>query len=53
MEIAANYIKNFFIGRTNEFFYCICLDSQLKVVFPALISEGTIKETAETKRGRA
>lgn len=45
-EIAADYIKNYFIGRTNEFFYCICLDSQLKVVFPALISEGTVKETA-------
>lgn len=45
-EIAANYIKNYFIGRTNEAFYCICLDSQLKVVFPALVSEGTVKEAA-------
>jgi len=31
-------------GRSEEVFYLICLDSRLRVLYPALISEGTVKD---------
>jgi len=31
-------------GRSEEVFYVICLDSQLRVLYPALISKGTVKD---------
>lgn len=32
-------------GRTEEVFYVLCLDSQCRLLFPALISEGTVRES--------
>ena len=31
-------------GRTREVFYVLCLDSQLRVKFPAQITQGTVKD---------
>ncbi|MDD4753065.1 MAG: DNA repair protein RadC [Desulfitobacteriaceae bacterium] len=41
---AGEYILSLFAGRTYEVFYIICLDSQLGVIFPALLNEGTINQ---------
>jgi DNA repair protein RadC len=43
-EAAAEYIVPLMAGRPEEVFYLICLDSQLRVLYPALISEGTVKD---------
>lgn len=43
-EAAAEYLVPLMAGRPEEVFYLICLDSRLKVLYPALISEGTVKE---------
>jgi DNA repair protein RadC len=43
-EAAAEYLAPLMAGRPEEVFYLICLDSQLKVLYPALISEGTVKD---------
>lgn len=43
-EAAAEYIVPLMAGRSEEVFYVICLDSQLRVLSPALISEGTVKD---------
>jgi DNA repair protein RadC len=43
-EAAAEYLLPFMAGRSEEVFYVICLDSQLRVLYPALVSEGTVKE---------
>ncbi len=43
-EAAAEYLIPLMSGRPEEVFYLICLDSQLKVLYPALISEGTVKD---------
>ncbi len=43
-EGAAEYLVPLMAGRSEEVFYVICLDSQLKVLYPALISEGTVKD---------
>ena len=43
-EAAAEYIVPLMAGRSEEVFYAICLDSQLRVLYPALISEGTVKD---------
>jgi DNA repair protein RadC len=43
-ESAAEYLVPLMAGRPEEVFYVICLDSQLKVLYPALISEGTVKD---------
>lgn len=39
-----DYLKPLMAGRTREVFYVLCLDSQLRVSFPAQISEGTVKD---------
>lgn len=43
-EAAAAYLVPLMAGRSEEVFYVICLDSQLRVLYPALISEGTVKD---------
>jgi len=43
---AGEYVLSLLSGRTYEVFYVICLDSQNKVSFAALVHEGTINEAA-------
>jgi DNA repair protein RadC len=43
-EAAAEYLVPLMAGRPEEVFYVICMDSQLRVLYPALISEGTVKD---------
>lgn len=43
-EAVAEYLIPLMAGRPEEVFYVLCLDTQCKVVYPALLSEGTIKE---------
>lgn len=43
-EAAAEYLMPLMAGRSEEVFYAICLDSRLRVLYPALISEGTVKD---------
>lgn len=43
-ESVAEYLIPLMAGRPEEVFYVLCLDTQCKVVYSALISEGTIKE---------
>ncbi len=43
-EAAAEYLLPLMAGRAEEVFYVICLDSSLRVLYPALISEGTVKD---------
>jgi DNA repair protein RadC len=41
---AAKYVMPLMAGRTEEVFYVLCLDAQLKVNYAALVSSGTVKE---------
>ena len=41
---AGEYATTLFVGRTYEAFYLICLDSQNRVNYAALVHEGTINE---------
>jgi DNA repair protein RadC len=43
-EAASEYLVPLMAGRAEEVFYVICLDSQLRVLYPALVSEGTVKD---------
>lgn len=43
-EAVADYLIPLMAGRPEEVFYVLCLDTQCRVVYPALVSEGTIKE---------
>jgi DNA repair protein RadC len=43
-EAVTEYLIPLMAGRPEEVFYVLCLDTQCRVVYPALISEGTIKE---------
>lgn len=43
-EAVAEYLIPLMAGRPEEVFYVLCLDTQCRVIYPALISEGTIKE---------
>lgn len=36
------YIKPLMAGRTEEVFYVLCLDNRCRLLFPALISRGTV-----------
>lgn len=40
----ALYLIPLMAGRSEEVFYVLCLDTQCRVIYPALISEGTVKE---------
>ncbi|HOB20553.1 MAG TPA: DNA repair protein RadC, partial [Candidatus Atribacteria bacterium] len=41
-RLAGEYVVPLFSGRLSEVFYAICLDSQNRVTYPALVHEGTI-----------
>lgn len=43
-EAAAEYLVPLMAGRPEEVFYAVCLDSRLHVLYPALISRGTVKD---------
>ncbi len=38
------YLMALMAGRSEEVFYVLCLDTQCRVIYPALVSEGTVKE---------
>ena len=43
-EAVTEYVTPLMAGRPEEVFYVLCLDSGCRVVYPALIGEGTVKE---------
>ena len=43
-EAVTEYLIPLMAGRSEEVFYVLCLDTQCRVVYPALVSEGTVKE---------
>ena len=43
-EAVAEYLIPLMAGRSEEVFFVLCLDAQLRLLFPALINEGTVKE---------
>jgi DNA repair protein RadC len=43
-EAVSRYLKPLMAGRTREVFYVLCLDSRLRVKFPAQIAQGTVKD---------
>lgn len=43
-QAVSDYLRPLMAGRTREVFYVLCLDSRLRVKFPAQISEGTVKD---------
>jgi DNA repair protein RadC len=43
-EAVAEYLVPLMTGRPEEVFYVLCLNSQSRVLYPALISEGSVKE---------
>ncbi|MEE9446435.1 MAG: DNA repair protein RadC [Arenicellales bacterium] len=43
-DSVSDYLKPLMAGRTHEVFYVLCLDSRLRVKFPAQISQGTVKD---------
>ncbi|MDA8164490.1 MAG: DNA repair protein RadC [Desulfobacteraceae bacterium] len=45
-EAVAEYLIPLMAGRPEEVFYALCLDTQCRVLYPALIGEGTVKEAA-------
>ncbi len=45
-EAVAEYLIPLMAGRPEEVFYVLCLDTQCRVVYPALVREGTVKDAA-------
>ena len=43
-EAITEYLVPLMAGQPEEVFYVLCLDSQCRVLYPALIGEGTVKE---------
>jgi len=43
-DAVTEYLIPLMAGRSEEVFYVLCLDTQCRVVYPALVSEGTVKE---------
>ncbi|MBF0262315.1 MAG: DNA repair protein RadC [Magnetococcales bacterium] len=41
---AAAYVRALTAGRTEEVFYVLCLDQRARLLFPALLSRGTVNE---------
>ncbi|ABK42784.1 DNA repair protein RadC [Magnetococcus marinus MC-1] len=39
-----DYLVPLMAGRTEEVFYVLCLDAQCRLLFPALVTEGTIRQ---------
>nr|VFK22977.1 MAG: DNA repair protein RadC [Candidatus Kentron sp. MB]VFK26576.1 MAG: DNA repair protein RadC [Candidatus Kentron sp. MB]VFK74538.1 MAG: DNA repair protein RadC [Candidatus Kentron sp. MB] len=44
-ERTAEYFIPLMAGRSEEVFYVLCLDVRSRVLYPALLSEGTVNET--------
>ncbi|MBU5611617.1 RadC family protein [Geomonas azotofigens] len=45
-EVVAEYLIPLMAGRREEVFYVLCLDTQCRVEYAAIVSEGTLKEAA-------
>lgn len=43
-EKAAEFIVPLMAGRTDEVFYVLCLDTQLRVIVPALVGHGSVSQ---------
>jgi DNA repair protein RadC len=43
-EAVAEYLIPLMTGRPEEVFYVLCLNSQNRLVYPALVGQGTVKE---------
>lgn len=43
-DAVAEYLVPLMAGRAEEVFYVLCLDTQCRVIYPALLSEGTVKD---------
>ncbi|MBF0192407.1 MAG: JAB domain-containing protein [Magnetococcales bacterium] len=39
-----SYVRALTAGRTEEVFYVLCLDQRARLLFPALLSRGTVNE---------
>ncbi|VFM96474.1 MAG: DNA repair protein RadC [Candidatus Kentron sp. G] len=44
-DLIAEYFVPLMVGRSEEVFYVLCLDTQCRALYPALLGEGTVKET--------
>ena len=49
-EAVAGYLIPLMAGRVEEVFYVLCLDSQGRVIYPALVGKGTVKDAAVHSR---
>ena len=47
---AAEYISTLYIGRTNEIFYLVCLDSKCDIIRALNLGEGTVGQTTVPPR---
>lgn len=45
VEDAKDFVLPLLVGRTEEVFYVLCLDIHGRLLFPALITRGTVQET--------
>jgi DNA repair protein RadC len=43
-EAVTDYVSPLMAGRPEEVFYVLCLDSHCRVLYPALIGQGTVKD---------
>ena len=43
-ERVAEFIVPLMVGRTDEVFYVVCLDTQLRAVFPAMVTRGSVNQ---------
>lgn len=43
-EAVTDYVAPLMAGRPEEVFYVLCLDTHCRVLYPALIGQGTVKE---------
>ncbi|MBF0143428.1 MAG: DNA repair protein RadC [Magnetococcales bacterium] len=44
-DLAAEVLIPLMAGRTEEVFYVLCLDKRCRLLYPALVSQGTVGET--------
>jgi DNA repair protein RadC len=49
-DAVADYVQPLMAGRPEEVFYVLCLDSQCRVLYAALLAEGTVKEAQVNPR---
>lgn len=45
-DAVAEYLIPLMTGRPEEVFYVLCLDSRCRVIYPALVGKGTVKEAS-------